>query len=70
MKREYIQPETEMVRCSLANVIAASPNGTEWHMGDDQSGNDQTIGGGGTGGGGSDNPNEDAKQINLWDAWE
>lgn len=44
MKRLYIKPETELTTCRLCEMLAASPNGTEWHHGTDGQGDDNKIG--------------------------
>lgn len=59
MKKEYIQPETELIVCRLSAILEGSDPNTEWTVGDDP------IGG--------DGPNPEggeAKRVNLWDKWE
>ena len=63
MKRIYIKPETELIAASTAPMLEGS-NSTQWNTGTEGQGDDQPIGGG------QPDPNGNAKQINLWDAWE
>jgi len=64
MKRIYIKPETAITSCRLSKMLAASPNGTEWHDGNDGQNDDHTIGPD------QPDPNKDAKGIygyeDLW----
>lgn len=61
MKRNYIQPETELIICNLLSGIAEGSNKTEWHTGTDGQGDDNPVGPE------QPDPNADAKRFNLWD---
>lgn len=61
MKRNYIKPEAEVVEAKTTPMLEGSDPNTNW-----------TIGGGDIGEGPDPEDPEagDAKQVNIWDAWE
>ena len=64
MKRIYIKPGVELIEVKVAPILEASTPNTQWNTGTQGQNDDTPIGGG------EPDPNEDAKEFNLWDRWE
>lgn len=64
MKRIYIKPETELIEAKVAPMLEGSAPNTQWNTGTEGQGDDTPVGPT------QPDPNEDAKQFNIWDKWE